>query len=142
MLLGADYEHLQTTKSGTTVDENRLTTNATLGVGLPLRLLVRDRNRVDFRWTNGVYSTVYRNRLSIAHDVVAWGYRCTPYASAEVFYDGATRSWRQQRYSLGVQWPYKTLLALDTYYLWRICSMCSPAVVNVAGVTLDLYVRR
>ena len=41
----------------------------------------------------------------------------------------------------GVQWPYKRVLMLDTYYLRQNCTTCSPAHLNVAGLTLNFYLR-
>jgi hypothetical protein len=103
------------------------------------RLLVRDRNRVEFRWRNGVYSTRYRNNLSGEYNMKIHRLRLSPYASAEVFYDGATRSWNQEQYTAGVQWSRKRLLMIQTYYLRRDRTTCNPAHLNVGGLTLNFF---
>jgi len=142
LVVGGGYEYLRTLQAGkNTSYENRLVLEAFPGFRLASRLLVRDRNRVEFNWTNGVYSTVYRNDLSLEYDIKVRNFRLTPYASAEVFYDGAKHSWNEEQYTGGVQWPYKRLLMVDTYYLRQNCTTCSPAHLNVAGLTLNFYLR-
>jgi len=139
LVVGGGYEFYRTIQSGKTKDESRLVIEAIPGFRPTAGFLVRDTNRVEFRWVNGVYSTRYRNRLKIERDFLLHGFRFTPYASAEVFYDGAKSSWNQEYYSAGVEWPYKRFLMLDTYYLRLNCPTCNPAHANVAGVTLNCY---
>lgn len=138
-LFGGGYEHLRTLQSGKTKYENRLVLEALPGFRPASRLLVKDRNRVEFRWVNGVYSTRYRNQLAFEYDLLIHKFRFTPYGSAEVFYDGAKSSWNQEQYIAGLQWPYKRLLKLDTYYLRQHCTTCKPAYLNVGGLSLSFY---
>ena len=139
-LVGGGYEYLHTV-SGKPKYENRLALEAQAGTRPLSRLLIRDRNRVEFRWVNGVYSTRYRNNLSLEYDISAGKFRFTPYTSAEAFYDGAKGSWNQEQYTAGAQWPYKRRLMLETYYLRQHCTTCSPVYLNVAGLTLNFYFR-
>jgi Protein of unknown function (DUF2490) len=138
-LFGGGYEFLRTIQSGKTKDEDRMTLEATISFRPSTRFLVADRNRVELRWINGVYSTTYRNRLTVERDFLVHGFRFTPYGFVEVFYDGAKHSWNEEWYTAGVQWPYKRLFMLDTYYLRQNCTSCNPANLNVAGVTLNFY---
>ena len=138
-VLDGGYESLGTTQSGKTSDENRLVLDLLFHYRLTARFLLIDRNRVEFRWVNGVYSTTYRNKLAIEHDFLVQGFRFTPYGAAEVFYDGAQSSWNLELYTVGVQWPYKRLLMLDTYYQRQNCTTCNPRNWNDAGVTLNFY---
>ena len=41
----------------------------------------------------------------------------------------------------GVEWPYKTVLKLNTYYLRQDCTTCSPGNLNVAGLSLNYFYR-
>jgi len=69
-LFGGGYEYLRTLQAGkNTPYENRLVLEGMPGSRPLSRLLVRDRNRVEFRWVNGVYSTRYRNDLSLEYDI-------------------------------------------------------------------------
>ena len=49
-------------------------------------------------------------------------FQFAPYATAEFFYDLTTGSWNQEQYAIGIAWPYKRVLKLDTYYLYQDCS--------------------
>jgi hypothetical protein len=140
-LFGSGYEFLRTTKSGRLTDENRMVVEITAGFRPTEAFLLRDRNRVESRWINGRYSTTYRNQLSLERDFVFQALRFTPYGSAEIFYDGAQNSWNQEWYTAGVQWPYRHLLMLDTFYRRENCSGCAPAHWNVAGLTVHFYFR-
>ena len=137
-LFGGGYEYLRTI-SKTAQHESRFVLEAMPGFRPISRLLVRDRNRVEFRWVNGVYSTRYRNNLSLDYDIAAGKFRFTPYTSVEVFYDGAKESWSKEQYTAGVEWPYRRVLKLQTYYLRQNCPTCNPAQLNVGGLTLHLY---
>jgi len=138
-LFGGGYEFLRTIQSGKVKNEDRITIDVTPGFRLPDEFLVRDRNWIEFRWINGTYSTTYRNMLTVERDFLLHGFRFSPYGSAEVFYDGAKHSWNEEWYTGGVEWPYKRLLMLDTYYRRENCPTCNPAYWNVAGVTLNFY---
>ena len=138
-LFGGGYEFLRTIQSGKVKDEDRITIDVTPSFRLPAEFLVRDRNWTELRWINGKYSTTYRNMPSVEHDFLFRGFRFTPYGAAEVFYDGASHSWNQEWYTAGVQWPYKRLLMLDTYYRRENCPTCNPTHWNVAGATLNFY---
>lgn len=140
-LAGGGYEFLHTTDSGKQKDENRVTLDGTFGFRPTARLLMRDRNWIELRWIDGVYSTTYRNMLTVERDFLVRGFRFSPYGSAEVFYNGAQHSWDTQWYTGGVEWPYKRLFEIDAYYRREHCDTCSPTNWNVGGVTLSFYFR-
>ena len=139
LTVGAGYEYLRTTESGTPSSENRIIAGLTARVQLPSGLLLSDRNRFEFRWVDGNYSSRYRNRASLNRPTQLNGIRFTPYVSAEFFYDWAKNSWNQERYAVGIEWPYESLFKLSTYYLRQNCPTCSPAHLNVLGLTLQYF---
>ena len=139
LVIGGGYEFFRTIQSGKTKDERRVIFEAIPGFRPSSRFLVRDTNRVEFRWVNGVYSIRYRNKLRVERDFLFHGLRFTPYGYAEAFYDAAKNSWNQEYYSAGVECPYKRFFMLDTYYLRQACSTCKPAYANVGGLTLNFY---
>jgi hypothetical protein len=139
LLFGGGYEFLQTIQSGKVKDEDRVTIDVTPGFRLPAEFLVRDRNWIELRWINGAFSTTYRNMLTIERDFLVHGLRFSPNSSAEAFYDGAKHSWNQEWYTASVEWPYKRLFMLETYYRRENCPTCKPANWNVGGVTLNIY---
>ncbi|MBP2647893.1 MAG: hypothetical protein H6Q77_1517 [Gemmatimonadetes bacterium] len=141
LVVGAGYEYLWTEQEGAaTTAEDRVVLTATPRYRPHTRWLLEDRNRVEWRWVDGDYSTRYRNRLTIERDVRVHDFRFSPYVSAEAFYDFSRGSWDEQQYAVGVAWPYRRIFMVQTYYLFQHCT-CTPDDVNVFGVTLNLYVR-
>ncbi len=138
LVAGVGYEYLDTVQSGSTKRENRLVVEATPRLRPPFELLVSDRNRVEFRWVNGDYSTRYRNRVTVERDFLIREFHLAPYASAELFYDGANH-WYEERYAAGLQLPYKRSFKFSAYYLRQNCTTCSPAHLNVVGMTVDVF---
>jgi len=140
LVFATGYEYLWTEQEGSTTAEDRLLVEATPRYRPFGRWLLEDRNRVEFRWVDGAYSTRYRNRLTVERDLLIDNFRFTPYVSAEFFYSFDKNSWDEQRYAVGIQWPYRRLLMLETYYLYQHTTK-APTSTNVFGVTLNLYVR-
>lgn len=141
LVFSGGYEYYHTLQSGKTKRENRAVIELFPGFRPLSWLLLRDRNRTELRWIDRVYSTRYRNELTAEADVVIHGYHFVPYGAPEFFYNGATHSWDQERYTAGVQWPYKRVMMLETYYRRENCSRCKPDRWNVAGATLHFYFR-
>jgi len=142
IVVGAGYEYLQTDETAKPTSENRITAEFTPRWRPPAEFLLTDRNRFEFRWVNGAYSTRYRNRLTVERATRLGGLRFTPFLSAEFFYDWAKDSWNEEQYALGLEWPYKNWLKLNTYYLRQDCSICIPRSLTVAGLSLDYFFRR
>jgi hypothetical protein len=140
LVLGGGYEYLHTLAHGSLTIDNTIIAYATPHV-LYAGLLLSDRNRMEFRWINGVYDFRYRNRLTINRVSQVRAFRFTPYAYGELFYNSHHHSWNQSEYASGVQFPYKSRLMLDTYLLHESCSRCSHSSINMIGATLNLYLR-
>jgi len=136
------YEFLHTLNSGKQKIETRLMLQGTIARRPMSALLITDRNRVEFRWVNGDYSTRYRNMLRFGYDLVVHKYHFTPYAAAEAYYDGGKGSWNEEQYTAGSEWPFHRMFMMQTYYLRQHCTTCSPVNVNAAGLTLNFYFNR
>jgi len=139
LVVGTGYEYLKTDETAKPSSENRLLAELTGRARPPAEFLVTDRNRFEFRWVNGVYSTRYRNRLVVERATRVGGLRFTPYLSAEFFYDWAHDSWNEEQYAAGIEWPYRHVLKLSTYYLRQDCTTCSPRRLDVIGLALDYF---
>jgi hypothetical protein len=142
VVVGAGYEYLQTDQNGNPKHENRLILQGTARLLPGLRVLLNNRNRVEFRWNNGTYDFRYRNKTVINRNLKLNGFRFTPYISGELFWDRNHHSWNENQYSFGVQFPYRKILMLDTYYLHQNCTTCSQPHVDVLGLTLNFYLLR
>ena len=81
--------------------------------------------------------------LSVEGDLKLHGIRFTPYGTVEVFYDGGEKhSWDQDWYTAGVQFLYKRVFMLETYYRREHCSTCIPTNWNAAGVSLHFFLAK
>jgi len=138
--LAAGYEYLETDQSGKFSHEDRITVDATPGFRPHASWLVRDRNREEFRWKNGEYSTRYRNRLWVDANLRVGDFRFTAYTSAEAFHDSA-HGWYEAQYTVGLQVPYRRLPMVDTHYLRQECNTCRRNPLNVWGLTLNVFFR-
>jgi hypothetical protein len=136
-VLGGGYERLQTFQSGTKSNENRLALQGTSAFRPLSRLLLSDRNRVEFRWIEGDYSTRYRNEPEALYDILIRQLHLSLYGSGEFFFDGAKGEWAREQYTGGIEWPLPHKAILQTYYL-RQNSTTNPKHLNVAGLTLTL----
>ena len=139
LILGAGYEFIRTNQNASSKYEHRLLLQATPKYVFALGFLAQDRNRVEFRWNAGTYNFRYRNRLTIDRPFKIGKVRLSPYAAGELFWDRNHHSWNETQYAFGVQWPYKKIFMLNTYFLHQNCSTCSSNPLNVAGLTANLY---
>lgn len=142
LVVGAGYEFVQTKQSNGTKREHRLMLQTTPKYTPGGKVLLQDRNRVEFRWVDGVYDFRYRNKLTVDRPLKVNQLRFTAYASGELFWDRNHHEWNENRYAFGVQVPYKKLLMLDSYYLRKNCTTCTPDPVSVFGISLSLYFKR
>lgn len=142
LVIGAGYQYLKTDQSATYKQEHRIIFQSTPKYVVPLGFLLQDRNRVEFRWIDGVYGFRYRNRLSVDRPFKRGKVRFIPYATGELFWDRNYHAWNVNQYAFGVRLPYKKLLRLDTYYLRQNCTTCSADPLNVFGVRVNLFFRR
>lgn len=139
LILGAGYEFIVTDQNGSSKREHRLLLQSTPKYVFWLGFLAQDRNRIEFRWNAGTYDFRYRNRLTIDRPLKIGKVRFAPYAAGELFWDRNHHSWNENQYAFGVQWPYKKIFMLNTYYLHQNCTTCSTNPLNVAGATANFY---
>lgn len=141
LVIAAGYEFLRTSQNGKIKHENRFglagTGHFTPGAGL----LLTDRNRIEFRWVDGTYNFRYRNKVVIDRHFKAGRFSFIPYASGEMFWDRNHHLWNENQYAFGSQFPYKTHLMVDAYYLHKNCTTCNPKSVNVLGLTVNLFLK-
>jgi hypothetical protein len=141
LVVGAGYEYLRTNRGEEKSDENRITFDMTPCLRPASKLLLRDRNWVELRWINGVYSTTYRNLVAGEVDLRVQNIRFTPFGTVEFFYDSPKHSWDQEWYTGGFQLPYKRVFMLEIYYRREHCPTCTPENWNAGGATLNFFFK-
>ena len=104
------------TSGDTTTRENRVFLNVVpLWSWGPVHL--EDRNRVEFRYRNGVDDWRYRNKPTLSLDIGRDSYGVTPYVANEVFYGARDGAWNRNRFSIGLKKAFAQKLGTEVYYL-------------------------
>jgi hypothetical protein len=98
-------------------DENRFLSELTLRLPMGGRWLWTDRNRGELRWIEGSESGRYRNRLRLERAFVFLGFRGTPYAGLEGFYDTRVDRWNRAEMRLGVEFPWHYSVIFEPYFI-------------------------
>ena len=131
--------------------EHRPLAEQTYREHLPLKLLLTDRNREEFRFVNGDFSFRYRNRLRLEREFLLPRRSLTPYGSVEVFHDSRFEMWNRNRLTAGVQIQLKRALPLlsritprkqfilDVYYAKQNDSRSHPHHIHAIGAGLELH---
>ena len=136
---GVGYEYVATDVPGNDKREDRLVLTVTPRARPAARWLVEDRNRFEFRWVNGKYSTRYRNRLTVEHDLKFSDFRMTPFAAVELYYSFSSGTLDEEQYSIGLQFPFHPVAMVEVYYLRQQCTSCEPGDANMIGLTANWY---
>jgi hypothetical protein len=84
------------------------------------RVTLADRSGIDFRWTDGKYSSRYRNRLRLEVPLTLGQYKPAPYASAEWYYAIQAGEWTKVKYEVGAHLPIARHVATEPYAGWEI----------------------
>jgi len=120
--------------------ENKLMVDAIGRWEFPGKLLASDRNRVEFRWIDGDYSTRYRNRAMLERPFkVSKKITITPYGAAEAFWDARHDRWSKFEFTGGVQVPLFKRTSLDGYYSRAHCVTCADAHTNIYGLAFNIF---
>ena len=121
-------------------DENRLIAEVTGDVTLPAELGLFDRNRFEWRWVNGVYSTRYRNRLRLQRTVpLANDHWVQPYAEVEIYYTFSSASITRVLTQIGAVYKVAPWVTLDGGYVHQNDQSASVNNVNAIELTVNFY---
>ena len=108
---------------------------------LPWKIMMADRNRVDFKITNGDYRPRYRNRLKAERTFKCGRFELNPYAHVEAFYDWHYNQFNRFRYTAGIEWNLTRRIILESYYTRQRDTAPSAKYLNALGVVLQYYFR-
>lgn len=151
LVLGAGYRHGSSLTETDRFKEDRALTEQTLRQPLPLKILLSDRNREEFRVVNEDFSLRYRNRLTLEREFLLPKRSLTPYTSIEVYYDGRFKVWNRNRLTFGAQVQLRKALpllssvlprkqvVLDIYYARQNDSRSQPTHIKAVGAVLAIH---
>ncbi|HEX8893461.1 MAG TPA: DUF2490 domain-containing protein, partial [Terriglobales bacterium] len=119
---------------------NRLQSIVMFHIPFPGRILVTDRNRFDFDWSQGTFNWIYRNRITAERRLTIHSYHPGPYAAAEFAYQSQFAKWSTTRIFAGCLLPLTRRAQLDPYYEHVNNTGVRPnQQVNAAGLIISLY---
>ena len=110
-VLRAGYRYGFSIKEVHPFKEHRPLLEETLRQRMPLKILLSDRNREEFRFVNGQFSFRYRNRITLEREFVT-SRSITPYISMEAYHDSRFKVWNRNRLTVGLQIQLKKALPL------------------------------
>jgi hypothetical protein len=108
---------------------------------LPWKIMVADRNRADFKISNGDYRPRYRNRFKAERTFKAGRFELNPYAHVEAFYDWHYNTFNRFRYTGGIEWSITRRIILESYYTRQRDTAPSAKHLNALGIVLQFYFR-
>jgi len=129
------YRHGNSTDGGP-FNENRLLAEQIFRVPLPAGVSVDFRTREDFRWLDTGFSVRLRERMQVQRDFTIDGYKFTPYASAEVYFDTRYDQVARYRLIVGVTLPVYRHFSIEPYLARQVDNAGSFTITNAIGLTL------
>lgn len=136
------YDHIFKAEGETKkAPEERLIAIVYQRIYLPAAVLVETRERVDFRWIDGDYSTRYRFRLEVNRDT-EFGTRgrvATPYIQIEPFYDTRYDGWSRVLYQVGCETDTTKHLRLEPYIAWQFDTLPDDSKITAFGIVAKFY---
>lgn len=151
LVLRAGYRYVFSLTATDPFREHRPIAEQTFREHLPLKILLSDRNREEFRIVNGDFSFRYRNRLMLEREFLISGRSITPYGAVEVYHDSRFKVWNRNRLTAGVQIQLKKALPLlrlvtprkqvilDVYYTKQNDSRSQPHHLHAIGTALAIH---
>jgi hypothetical protein len=110
------YAYIPSFQPDSSADETRGVAELTLRLPMGGKWLWTDRNKGDFRDVDGHSSERYRNRLRLERGMAIMGFRGTPYASGEAFYDTQVDRWNRFEIRAGFEIPWQYSVVFDPYF--------------------------
>jgi hypothetical protein len=142
LVLGTVFEHSKTSEAGATRNENKIALDAwgRWAFKKP-KILITDRNRVEFRWVNGDYHIRYRNWLFAERPFKINKIKLTPFAGTEPFWDQRYGKWNLFRFMAGARVPLMRRTFVDVFYVREHCLTCATLNTDVLGLNFFIPLR-
>jgi hypothetical protein len=108
---------------------------------LPANILLTSRNRLDWRFVNGVFQPIYRPRLKFLRDFKTEYLTFDLYLWSEYFFYLNDNTQDRLRITFGTDIKILNTLDLELYYLHQFPNQPSVAPLDAIGIQLDFYFR-
>ena len=143
LVLGTVFEHSKTSEAGESRTENKIALDAwgRWAFKKP-KILVTNRNRLEFRWVNGDYHLRYRNWLFAERPIRINKYKVSPFVGAEPFWDQRYQKWNLFRFMGGVRLPVWHRTYMDVFYVREHCLTCPTLNTDVLGINYFIPLGR
>jgi len=135
LVLGTVFEHSKTSEGTETRIEDKVALDAwgRWAFKKP-KILITDRNRLEFRWVNGDYHIRYRNWLFAERPVKINKFKVSPFVGTEPFWDQRYQKWNLFRFMGGVRVPVWRRTFMDVFYVREHCLTCPTLNTDVFGI--------
>ena len=97
------------------------------------------RTRADLRWLGGDYSTRYRFRAELNHELTVAGHTVVPYVNAEWFYDTRYSGWSRTLVQAGPEITLNKNFRYEVYGAWQSDRLPKHQSLNALGVVAKWY---
>lgn len=136
------YEYRRASEGDLRSHTQSLMFDGTFRWELPQKILMSDMNRFELRRIDGDRSFRYWNRLRFERPFRPFNWRVAPFAAAEAYWDSRYRIWNKFAYTGGVEVSLiRRRSAIDLYYRRERCISCPDQHTDVAGATLNVFLR-
>ena len=141
LMIRGGYRHMPSYTGGGV--ENRVLLEATVRYPLTVHfghMLLSNRNRMDFRVIDGVYSWRYRSRLSGERELSLGAVRVNPYSRFELFYDSRFDAFSRTEAMVGAAFPITSYWEVEGYYDYQLDTGSGPnKKIRAVGAVANFY---
>ena len=121
--------------------EHRAIADFTPRYNISEKMILFDRNRVEFRWVNSDYSNRYRNRLRFEYRPTVRENLITTYLSFEMVYDYSLHRWSRNYIQIGVEVPVAWYMSIELNYVRQnSIGSTAPGHVNSLGLVVAFFI--
>jgi Protein of unknown function (DUF2490) len=108
---------------------------------LPGEIVLQTRNRLDWRWVNGLFLPVYRPRLKFVKNLKTEYLILNAYIWSEYFFYLNDNTQNRFRLCVGTQIKVLKFMDFETYYMHQFANAPLIPSLNAVGIQYDFYFK-
>ena len=120
-------------------DVNTLETETNNAYHLPADIVLQTRNRMDWRWINGLFQPVYRPRIKVTKNLKTEYLTFNGYVWSEYFFYLNENEQNRFRICVGIQIKVTKFMDFETYYLHQFNNSPFVTTLNAVGIQFEFY---